>query len=289
MIIEAVADYACQCGEGPLWSPVEKKVYWVDIPKGRLFRFDPSTGAHEQVYQDRPIGGLTLQADGSLLCFRDQGNIVVWDKGRVTRTIIESLPDLATTRFNDVCADPEGRVFCGTLSAPGLSGRLYRLDTDGTLTRIGDGYGTPNGMGFDPDNRLLYFNDSGSDHPVTYVFDYDRATGALANRRIFRDARKNQDPGKADGLAVDVQGNIWTGRWNGSALIQFNPKGDSMTTIPFPARKVSSLCFAGDELRDIYATSAGGDQRATDGAQAGALFRIRNMPISGLARYVSRL
>lgn len=289
MDIESVADYACRCGEGPLWHPAERRVYWVDIPAGRLFRLDPATGAHEAVYHDRPIGGFTLQADGALLLFRDRGNVAVWRDGRVRHTVIDAVPELAATRFNDVCADPEGGVFCGTMSAPGLSGRLYRLDPGGQLTLLGDGYGTPNGMGFSPDGRTLYFNDSGTSRPVTYAFDYDRATGALANRRVFRDALASGDPGKPDGLAVDAAGCVWTGRWDGSALLRFTPDGARAESIPFPVRKISSLCFAGDDLRDIYATSAGGDHRDTDGARAGTLFRLRGADAPGLPRNVSRI
>ena len=289
MHIESVADYACRCGEGPLWHPAARRVYWGDIPAGRLLRFDPATGAHEAVHQDRPIGGFTLQADGALLCFRDRGNVVVWREGRIARTVIEAVPELVTTRFNDVCADPEGRVFCGTMGAPGLRGRLYRLDPDGRLTLLGDDYGTPNGMGFSPDGRTLYFNDSGTDRPATYAFDYARATGALSHRRVFRDARAHGDPGKPDGLAVDAAGDVWTARWDGSALLRFTPDGALAETIPFPVRKVSSLCFAGETLRDIYVSSAGGDRRDTDGAQAGTLFRLRGAATPGLARHVSRI
>lgn len=286
--IEIVAGTACACGECPIWHPGEACVYWVDIPAGRLYRFDPATGAHACVFQDRPIGGCTVQADGSLLLFRDRGNVVEWRSGHITRTVIEALPELTPTRFNDVCADPDGRVFAGTMSAPGLTGRLYRLDPGTPPVLVGDGYGTPNGMGFSPDGRLLYFNDSGKDRPVTYVFDYDRASGAIGNRRVFREALPAGDPGRADGLAVDAAGDIWTGRWDGSALMRFHPDGTRAQVIDFPVQKVSSLCFAGADLADIYATSAGGDRRDLNGAAAGSLFRLRaNAP--GLPRHVSRL
>ena len=42
---ELLADYECETGEGPLWHPDERKVYWLDIPLGRLFRYDPETGS----------------------------------------------------------------------------------------------------------------------------------------------------------------------------------------------------------------------------------------------------
>lgn len=286
---EVLVDLACACGEGPLWHESERRVYWVDIPRGQLFRFDPATGAHELCHQDRPIGGYTLQADGALLLFRDQGNIVVWREGRIVRTVVEKVPELAQTRFNDVCAGPAGSVFCGTMAVPGASARLYRLDCDGALTLLGEGYGTSNGMGFSPDERRLYFNDSGSVAPRTYVFDYDRATDSLANRRVFRDAAASGDPGKPDGLAVDAQRFVWTARWDGAALLRHAPDGAVVDTLTLPVRNVTSLCFGGEGLRDVYITSAGGDQRARYGAHAGALFRMRGYPVAGLPRFVSQV
>jgi D-xylono/L-arabinono-1,4-lactonase len=46
-----IADYQCQTGEGPLWHPTEQRLYWCDIPAGRIFRYDPITGRHEQCFQ----------------------------------------------------------------------------------------------------------------------------------------------------------------------------------------------------------------------------------------------
>ena len=66
---ELIADYRCVTGEGPAWHPLEKRLYWVDIPKGRMFRYDPATGSHEQLYEGAVIGGFTIQSDGALLLF----------------------------------------------------------------------------------------------------------------------------------------------------------------------------------------------------------------------------
>jgi sugar lactone lactonase YvrE len=61
---ELIAHYACETGENPLWHPIERRIYWCDIPRGRLFLYDPVTDAHEQCHEGRPIGGFTIQADG---------------------------------------------------------------------------------------------------------------------------------------------------------------------------------------------------------------------------------
>ena len=103
--LQIVADYQCHCGENPMWHPDEQRFYWTDIPTGRLFRLDPVTGRHEQCYQGRPVGGFTIQADGSLLLFMDKGTVAVFQGDRITRTVIEEIPDETKTRFNDVIAE----------------------------------------------------------------------------------------------------------------------------------------------------------------------------------------
>ena len=131
---ELLADYQCQTGEGPLWHPDERKIYWVDIPLGRLFRYDPDTGRHEQVYQSAEvIGGFTIQEDGALLIFGARGAIGILRDGAID-PIIPEIPGEADGRFNDVMAAPHGRVYCGTMPTDTHDGRLYRLDPDGTLT-----------------------------------------------------------------------------------------------------------------------------------------------------------
>ena len=111
---EMIADYACEVGEGPLWHPVEKRLYWADIPGGRLFRYDPSTGEHEQFYDGGVVGGFTFQEDGALLLFMERGAVAVLRDGDL-RCIIDGLPGEEENRFNDVFADAGGRVFCGTM------------------------------------------------------------------------------------------------------------------------------------------------------------------------------
>ena len=280
---ELIADYACETGEGPLWHPEEKRVYWVDIPTGRMFRYDPATGEHEQCYQGEPVGGFTVQADGSLLLFMDRGTIKSWRDGFV-ETIVEEIPDERTTRFNDVIADPAGRVFCGTMPTQTRLGRLYRLDPDGTLRIVLEGIGTSNGMGFTPDRRGMYYTDSRK-HEI-YLLDYDQASGALSNQRVF--VKTPDDDGVPEGMTVDAQGYVWSARWDGRALFRYSPDGGLNRRIEFPANKVSCPTFGGEDYEDLYVTTAGGPDKATEGDGAGALFRLRP-GIQGIPEFRSRI
>jgi sugar lactone lactonase YvrE len=281
---ELVSDFQCDTGENPLWHPLERCLYWTDITRGRLFRYHPEAKRSEPCYRGEPVGGFTIQADGALLLFMARGAIAEWRGGKM-RYIIEEIPEERAGRFNDVIADPAGRVFCGTMPTPSHPGRLYRLDPDGSLHRLLEGVGIPNGMGFTPDRRGLYFTDSSARH--IYLFDYDGRTGAIANRRVW--LQTPEAAGVPDGMTVDAQGGVWSARWNGSALYRYSPDGIEDQRVEFPARKVSSAAFGGDGLQDLYVTTAlAGGSRAEEGPGAGALFRLRP-GIRGVPEFFSRV
>jgi D-xylonolactonase len=280
---ELIADYRCVVGEGPLWHPGEHRVYWTDIGTGRMFRYEPATVVHEQIYEGEAVGGFTLQGDGALLLFMARGAVKIWRDGRLT-TVIDEIPDERASRFNDVIADPAGRVFCGTMPTGDRLGRLYRLDPDGRLTRILDGITCSNGMGFTPDRRQMYYTDTFKNE--IYRFDYDRETGALDNQRVF--VRTPEGEGWPDGMTVDAEGFVWSARWDGGVLVRYAPDGTEERRIAFPARKVSCPIFGGEDDADLYVTTAGGDQKETDGAGAGALFRLR-LGIKGVPEFTSRI
>ncbi len=280
---QLIADYACKTGEGPLWHPTEKQVYWCDIPNGRLFRFDPSTGEHETFFEGDVVGGFTIQADGKLLLFMARGAIRICDGGDLL-TIVDEIEGETSSRFNDVIADPVGRVYCGTMPSPDHLGRLYRLDTDGNLAEIVDEIGCSNGMGFTPDRKNLYYTDSTA--KKIYLFDYDEPTGDLTNQRVFLDV--GDEEGIPDGMTVDAEGYVWSARWDGSCVVRYDPTAHEVARVGFPARKVSCITFGGDEYADAYVTTAGGDDKANEGDGAGALFRA-DLGVRGVPEFVSRV
>ena len=281
---ELIADYQCHVGENPLWHPLERRLYWTDITRGRLYRYDPATGQHEECYSGPPVGGFTIQADGALLLFMARGAIAKWRDGHFDY-VVEEIPDERESRFNDVIADPVGRVYCGTMPTPTRLGRLYRLDLNGELQVLLEGVHIANGMGFTLDRRRMYFTDWGT--RSIYLFDYDAATGALTNQRLW--LQTPEGDGAPDGMTVDAQGYVWSARWDGSALYRYTPDAVEERRIQFPAKKVSSVTFGGQDLSDLYITTALSDgTKAEQGEGAGALFRLR-LGIRGLPEFFSRI
>lgn len=278
---EVVADYACEIGENPIWHAVEKALYWCDIPAGRIFRFLPEQGKHELFYHGDLEGGFTVQTDGSLLLFMAGGAVKILRAGKLV-TVLDEIADERDSRFNDVIADPEGRVFCGTMATDERPGRLYRLDTSSKLTLLLESIGCSNGLGFTPDLNPLYYTDSFA--RTIYIFDNDRNSGAISNQRVL--VQFPEKDGLPDGLPVDSMGYIWSARWDGSSIARYTPDGNLDRRIVLPAKKITSLVFGGEDLKDIYITSAGEEEKPAGGA--GALFRLRQ-EIRGTPEFCSRI
>ncbi|MCU4975283.1 SMP-30/gluconolactonase/LRE family protein [Halobacteria archaeon AArc-m2/3/4] len=285
--LERVADTHNETGEGPLWHPEEERLYWVDIPPGHLYRYDPAADEHERVYETpdgNPLGGYTIEDDGSLLIFTDDGRVSHLEPGSDEAELVTQVD--AATRFNDVIADPEGRVFAGTMPGEDELGDLYRFDTDGTAELVVEDVDIANGMGFTDDLETFYFTESEA-HQI-YTFDYDRATGELSNQETFLETPA--DDGVPDGMTVDSEGYVWSARWDGGRVVRYDTDADAVDEIPVPARKVSSVTFGGPEYTDLYLTTAlsGGD-RSEEGEGAGALFRYPDVGVEGVPEFRSGL
>lgn len=287
--VELVAALDCETGENPLWCEERRLLLFVDIPRGIMYGYDPAAAKCAVIARTRVTGGFTLQEDGSLLLFQDGRIAVLARDGIVHEVARDACP--GNERFNDVIADPEGRVFAGTLG--GGKGRLLRFDTDGRVAEMMSGIGCANGMGFTPDLRGMYFTDSFARR--IYLFDYDRRTGDLSKKRVF--ARIPRKLGLPDGMTVDVEGFVWTALWYGGRLQRYTPKGKLEREILFPAKQTSSLTFGGGGLDEMYVTSAansepdplqppGYDLKARRG---GGLYRTKIEGTKGRPEFRSRV
>jgi D-xylonolactonase len=266
---------------------------FLDIPPGKVHAYSPAKDASALLAQGRTTGGSTIQEDGSLLLFQD-GRISILSlnsdaQNGDAREVANGLCP-HNDRFNDVIADPEGRVYAGTI---GGDGRLLRFDPDGRTTELFDGIGISNGMGFSPDLKKMYFTDSVPRQ--IYCFDYDRETGDIRNRRVFAEIPVNE--GVPDGMAVDAEGYVWTAIWFGGRVKRYAPNGRLDQEIFLPVKQTSAIAFGGPDLTDMYITTAATD--IADSLQppdydktalrGGGLYRVRIEGLRGKLPFRSRL
>ena len=279
-MITTLINEHCELAENPLWRVADGCLFWTDITGGKVHRFHPESGKHEVIYRGVTVGGFTFQANGDLLLFRMIDIALLHPGGAVE--IVREFEDDGTERFNDVIADPEGRVFAGTIGRIETSGGLWRMDTDGSMTLLFRGTGCSNGMGFSPGLTKFYW--TCSTRRRICEFDYDRATGRLSAERVFYQA--DADEGIPDGMTVDREGHIWSARWDGHAVVHHAPDGTVIGRIPFPVGKITSLCFGGPQLDQLLVTSAGG--KPGSDTEDGAVFQFP-AGAAGPAEFESRI
>lgn len=284
-----VAPTRCEIGENPMWHADRKMVYYLDIAPGNVYAYDPATRSSRLFSQGPVTGGMLLQEDGRMVLLQD-GRISILD-GDGSQSVVRTALSPEGARFNDGIVDPEGRIFTGEL---GGERRIMRFDLDGSRTILGKGYGVPNGWGFTPDLKRLYFTDSIPRR--IYLFDYDRKDGSLSNRRIF--AVIPQSEGVPDGMDMDSQGHVWTAIWFGGRLKRYAPDGSLEREIHFPVRQTSAVCFGGEDLGDMYVTSSATDKAdklmppgydVTAAPRGGGLFSLRLEGIRGRPAFRSRV
>jgi sugar lactone lactonase YvrE len=253
-----------ELGEGPVWDPASGVLYWVDSPAGRVHCADADG---ECTYWDigQPIGAVLLRASGGLLVTAADGFVTLDTSTGAVAPLAPVEPDKPDNRMNDAACDRSGRCYAGTMAgdeSPG-QGALYRLEPDHGVHRLFGGVGISNGIGWSPDDRLMYYVDS-----LAYridVFDYDAATGAIAGRRPL--ASLGGGGVMPDGLAVDAEGGVWVAVWGGGVVRRYSPGGKLTGEVRLPAANVTCPAFGGQDLDQLYITTADGP-----GSGAGALY-----------------
>jgi len=260
-------------GEGPLWHPVENKLYWTDILTGTLYRADPSMGNFEKRFFNLQIGAFAFRKDGGLTLATDRGfyelNVDTGDLSLLWITPLKYKGE----RLNDGKVDPAGRFWAGSMDPQNKRGALFRLDPDGSKHTMLTDIGISNGLGWSPDRKTMYYTDS-FDYTI-YEFDYDLRTGSIANQRPLILLPKNEKEIVPDGLCVDQNGNIWSAQWNGWQVVKYDPEGTPTATIEVPAQRVTSCCFGGENLDTLYITTSRADlseEELEDQPYAGDVF-----------------
>ncbi len=271
--VEHVLAVQNRLGEGPRWNVDEQALYWVDIENDAFHRFDPATGAQERCVVGLPVSALGFRAAGGLILATRDG-FAVWEpETQALRFLADPEAHRPESRFNDGAVDCRGRFWAGTMSVDPTSS-LYRLDPDGSVQQMETGLTISNGIGWSPDNRTMYLTDT--PRQVIYAYDFDAATGAIANRRLF--VATPDELGGPDGLAVDSEGGVWSARWGGWKVTRYDPGGAVEREIRLPVECPTSCTFGGAGLDELYITSAWtGVDPAQLAAQpwAGDLFRVQ--------------
>jgi sugar lactone lactonase YvrE len=226
----------------------------VDIMRGRVHVFDPVTSTAATIDVGQPVGAAVPRARGGLMLAMRDGFAALDLASKAVTFVAHVDLDRLDLRMNDGACDAAGRFWAGTMAIderPG-AGALYRLDPDGSTHTMVTGVGISNGIDWSPDGKTMYYVDSLTQ--CLDEFDFDLASGAIANRRTL--ARIDAVDGSPDGLAVDAEGAIWLALWGGSSLRRYLPDGALDRVLPVPVTYPTTCAFGGADLGDLFITSA---------------------------------
>jgi sugar lactone lactonase YvrE len=251
---ELVLAAGAALAEGPTWHPTEQVLYWTDLVRGELHRFDPRSGADETVHRGRTLGCFGLRAGGGFVLGTDEGIFRLLDGGE-PEPVHAFLRDDPDRRLNDGKVDPQGRFWFGSnrWDFRAGAGALHVLDGTRLETRLPD-LSLPNGIDWSPDGRTMYHADSLGEW--LDAFEFDPATGALGSRRRVATLKNVSDSPLGytvlDGLAVDAAGNIWVAVYGSGEVRCYSPSGEVLEVVKVPALAAASVTFGGPDLDVLY-------------------------------------
>ncbi|NUR44864.1 MAG: SMP-30/gluconolactonase/LRE family protein [Sphingomonas sp.] len=274
-----VWDLKAELGEGPVWVERDQALWFVDIKKQQVHRYDPASKDKRSWDAPEQIG-FVLPAEGGGFVAGLQSGLYRFDEtSGAFDLILEVEPDLPTNRLNDGVVDPHGRLWFGTMDngERAKTGAFYCFDR-GKLTRTQlDGISITNGPAISPDGKLLYFVDTlKGTIGVTEIRD----DGTLDNPRPF--TRIDSKDGYPDGPTIDSNGYVWISLYAGWEARRFAPDGELVDRVRFPVANITKIAFGGERLRTAYATTARqllSPEAIASQPLIGALFEFRvNVP-----------
>ncbi len=281
--VRCVSEARALLGEGPVWSPRDNALYWVDILMPSVHAFRENTGADPAIRLGSMTSIAIPKSSGGLVIATPAGLMTLDPHARRMTPLCHPEAERPENRYNDGKCDRRGRLWVASMDmATALNrGSLFRVDPDGTSHKMDTGFTVPNGLGWSPDDTKMYFIDTFRE--ALYEYDFDLMSGSISGRRTLIDFA--QADGRADGLTVDDEGCIWVAMWDGWHVVRYAPDGREIQRIRMPVPRPTSCCFGGLNLDTLYVTSASvrlSEQALAEAPLSGSLFAMEIPGVRGL-------
>lgn len=147
---------------------------------------------------------------------------------------------------NDLAITGDGTIFASDPNWSDKTGKVWRIDTDGSIALVADQMGTTNGIEVSPDGKTLYVNES----VQRRVWRFDITETGLSNKRLFKRFLR----GSLDGMRCDVEGNLYVTRYGTGKVAILDSAGRTVREVDVPGLRPSNLCFGGPDGRTLYVT-----------------------------------
>ncbi len=284
MDCRCVLPVAAGLAEGPGWWIEKQVLLWVDIEASKIGLFDPAAGNNDFLHLPAHVGAVVPTSVGDLLLATAAGLMRMDPSTGVVTLLLDPEVDRPGNRFNDGKCDPWGRFWAGTMAYDfePLAGSLWRLDGDGRIMRQRRQLTISNGLAWSQDRGTLYFIDS----PTLKVMAFPlTSSGEIAAEPSICVQIPEDWDAVPDGMCIDAEGMLWIALFGGGAVTRWDPiSGQLLDRLAVPCRQVTSCCFGGPHLDQLFITTA---RREMDAAAiaaeplAGGLFQA-DVGVKGL-------
>ncbi len=285
--VDVVTNHKCLLGEGPVWDSKHKMIYWVDILNGEIHEYSTQQKIKNTIHVQQMIGCLAVCTNGNFIAALQNGFAFIDRVSGAVEVIADPESLLPNNRFNDGKCDPSGRFWAGTISfsEEPNAGSVYTLEKNLAITKKIEGATISNGICWSQSNQILYYIDTPTFEVASY--DYDDSTGNISNKKTVIKIPK--EDGCPDGMTIDDEGMLWIAHWDGWKVTRWNPSsGEKLCYIELPVARVTSCIFGGENLEDLYITSARvglAKEELEKQPLAGSLFILRNSGFKGIPAF----
>lgn len=259
----------CDLGEGPLWHPTRKQLFWFDINNMRMM----ASGGEWQF--DRPVSAAGWLSDAALLIATSRDLIRLDIETGAQEPVAALEADNPVTRANDGRADPWGGFWIGTMgrqAEPG-AGAIYRY-YQGELRQLYPGITIPNAICFSPDGAHAHFADTA--RRIVWRQALAEADGwPSGTPEIYLD--HGADGPNPDGAVIDAAGNFCCAEWGASRLRCYAPSGAVLRDISLPVSQPTCPAFGGSDLYITTARQGLSEQALAGQPLAGQVFVARGV------------
>ncbi len=271
-------DIRCDLGEGAFWHPARAEFFWFDITGQHLHSLARSWDFDEMV---SAMGWV----DKTRVVVAAQTRLMVFDlHSGTSRTLCALEADNAATRSNDGRTDPQGGFWIGTMGkrAEAGAGAIWRWHK-GELRRLFAGLTIPNAICFAPDRQSACFTDTMTRRIMRVALDAEGWPKGAPECWLDLSAERLNP----DGAVFDAAGNFWVAQWGAGRVAAYAPSGQFLQAVELPAPHTSCPAFGGDDLRQLYCTTAR-QGRQNPHSLDGAAF-VTPVPVQGLREYQFQL
>lgn len=264
----------CELGEGPLWHPLRKQLFWFDILNRKLLTQDAS-GPRE--YAMPCIASAAGWIDHDRLLIATETGLSIFDlKSESLTPHLAVEADNPETRSNDGRADAQGGFWFGTMGkqAQQGAGAIYRYYR-GELRQLFTGITIPNSICFPPAGDFAHFSDTAKACVMKVALDADGWPSAEPT--VFLDL--TADGLNPDGAVIDDERQLWLAQWGAARVACYSSKGRFLRSVHIDAPHTSCPAFGGTTL---YCTTALEGMTVAERAahpDAGKVFAIENIAL----------